>query len=63
MGSLGMSEILVILVVVLILFGGKELPKIAKDLGKGWREFQKVTQNAREEIQKIINDTENNLKG
>lgn len=49
-------EILVILLVVLLLFGSKQLPQMAKNVGKGLREFQKATQNAKDEIQKIINE-------
>lgn len=39
---MGTGEILVILVVVLILFGGKKLPEFAQSLGKGIREFKKA---------------------
>lgn len=39
---IGTGEILVILVVVLILFGGKKLPEFAQSLGKGIREFKKA---------------------
>lgn len=39
---IGSGEILVILVVVLILFGGKKLPEFAQSLGKGIREFKKA---------------------
>lgn len=38
----GSGEILVILFVFLILFGGKKLPEFAKSLGKGIREFKKA---------------------
>jgi sec-independent protein translocase protein TatA len=38
----GSGEILVILVVILILFGGKKLPEFAQSLGKGIREFKKA---------------------
>jgi sec-independent protein translocase protein TatA len=41
---MGSGEILVILVVVLILFGGKRLPEFAQSLGKGIREFKKACQ-------------------
>ena len=34
--SLGLSEIVLILIVVLILFGGKRIPELAKDLGKSF---------------------------
>lgn len=39
---MGSGEILVILVVILILFGGKKLPEFAQSLGKGIREFKKA---------------------
>jgi sec-independent protein translocase protein TatA len=45
----GSGEILVILVVILILFGGKKLPEFAQSLGKGIREFKKAC-NGEEEI-------------
>jgi len=37
---LGSWEIIVILVVILVLFGGKKLPEFARNLGKGMREFK-----------------------
>jgi sec-independent protein translocase protein TatA len=40
MGSMGISEWLVILVVVLLLFGGKKIPELMKGLGTGVREFK-----------------------
>jgi sec-independent protein translocase protein TatA len=40
MGRLGMPEILVILVVVLLLFGGKKIPELMKGLGTGIKEFK-----------------------
>ncbi len=39
---IGTGEIIVILCVVLLLFGGKKLPEFAKSLGKGIREFKKA---------------------
>ena len=43
MGRLGMPEILVILVVVLLLFGGKKIPELMKGLGSGINEFKKAS--------------------
>lgn len=39
---IGSGELIVILCVVLILFGGKKLPEFARSLGKGIREFKKA---------------------
>ena len=37
--SLGMNEILIILVIVLLLFGGRKIPELMRGLGRGMREF------------------------
>jgi sec-independent protein translocase protein TatA len=49
---LGSGELIVILCVVLILFGGKRLPEFAKSLGKGIREFKKACQGIDDEEEK-----------
>jgi sec-independent protein translocase protein TatA len=43
MGRIGMPEILVVLVVVLLLFGGKKIPELMKGLGSGVNEFKKAS--------------------
>ncbi len=40
-GPIGTQELVIILVIVLLVFGANKLPKIAKDLGHGIREFKK----------------------
>lgn len=40
-GEIGMSELLVILVIILLLFGGKKIPEMMRGLGKGVSEFKK----------------------
>ena len=40
-GPIGTQELIIILVIVLLVFGANKLPKIAKDLGHGIREFKK----------------------
>ena len=41
MGNLGVPELLIILLVILVLFGAKKIPDLAKGLGKGIRDFKK----------------------
>ena len=41
LGTFGGSEILIILVVVLVLFGGSQLPKLARSIGEAQKEFKK----------------------
>lgn len=43
LGSIGFQELLIILFILLIIFGGKKLPELAAGLGKGIREFKKAT--------------------
>jgi sec-independent protein translocase protein TatA len=50
MGSIGMPELIIIFLVVLLLFGSKRLPELAKGLGKGMREFKKATRELRDEL-------------
>ena len=40
-GNLGMSELLIILVIVLVFFGAKRIPELSASFGKGIREFKK----------------------
>lgn len=40
MGSLGTPELVILLVIVLLIFGGSQLPKLAKNLGKAQKEFK-----------------------
>jgi sec-independent protein translocase protein TatA len=56
-GIFGGWEIILILAVVLILFGAKKLPELAKGLGQGIKEFKKATREVTDEIQKEPVDT------
>jgi sec-independent protein translocase protein TatA len=50
-GIFGGWEIVLILAVVLLLFGAKKLPELAKGLGTGIKEFKKATREVTDEIQ------------
>ncbi len=52
LGSLGGSEIFVILFVILLFFGAKKLPELARGLGKGIKEFKDATKDVKENIEK-----------
>lgn len=54
---LGGMEVVLILAVVLILFGAKKLPELAKGLGSGIKEFKKATREVTDEIQNAPIDT------
>ena len=43
MPQLGMGELLIIFVAILVLFGANQIPKVARNLGQGMREFKKAT--------------------
>ncbi len=60
MGSIGMPELIIIFLVVLLLFGSKRLPELAKGLGKGMREFKKATRELRDELD--ISEIEQDFK-
>jgi sec-independent protein translocase protein TatA len=55
-GGLGMTEILVILLIVLLLFGAKRIPDVAQGLGKGLREFKKAAHDIQKDIQDAGDD-------
>jgi len=53
--NMGGGEIMLILGAVLLLFGGKKLPELARGLGKGIREFKDASDGVKREIQRNIN--------
>ena len=50
LGNLGSSEIFVILIIVLLLFGGMKIPELMRGLGSGIREFNNAKNNISSEI-------------
>ena len=59
MGSLGPFEIIIIAVVLLLFFGAKRLPELARGIGKSLKEFKKATSDIQDEIE---NSTSSNSK-
>jgi sec-independent protein translocase protein TatA len=56
--NMGGGEIALIMVVVLLLFGGKKLPELARGLGKGIREFKDASEGVKREIHRNINSVD-----
>ncbi len=54
--DLGMSELLLIGIVFLLLFGGKKIPELMRGLGKGIREFNDAKNNVQREIEEGIKE-------
>lgn len=57
-GMPGGSEWIVILIVLLLLFGAKRLPELAKGLGKSIREFKKATSEVEDNIREAMKEEE-----
>lgn len=56
-GMIGGWEMVVILAVVLMLFGAKKLPELAKGLGQGIKEFKKATREVTDEVTQAMDET------
>lgn len=54
LGSLGMSEILLITFIFLLLFGGKKIPELMKGIGKGVKSFKDGINGIEKEINKDL---------
>jgi sec-independent protein translocase protein TatA len=55
--DLGGSQILLILAVILIFFGARKIPELAKGLGQGIKEFKKATREVTDEIHNAADST------
>jgi sec-independent protein translocase protein TatA len=62
LGMLGTNEIIIILVIVLLLFGGRKIPELMRGLGKGVREFNDAKSNVKREIEESTTDVKNSVK-
>jgi len=55
------NHIILILLVVLLLFGGKKIPELMRGLGKGVREFNDAKHNVRKELEQEKEERENHV--
>jgi sec-independent protein translocase protein TatA len=56
LGGLGATEVVLIVAVILIFFGGKKIPELMRGLGNGIREFNDAKNKVKDEIQKGIKE-------
>lgn len=54
MGSLGIPEIMVILVIALLVFGPHKVPEVARQLGKGMRELRRIQDSLRADVSGLL---------
>ena len=59
--NIGTPEMMLIMFVALLLFGGKKLPELARGLGKGIREFKDASESVKTEIHRNINAVNDDL--
>jgi sec-independent protein translocase protein TatA len=52
--SIGATELLIIFVIILLLFGSKKLPELARGLGRSMKEFKKATQDVQQDFQEAM---------
>lgn len=56
LGDIGTGEIMLILLVVLLLFGAKKIPELARGMGRGIREFKDATKEIKNEMDSAIKE-------
>ena len=59
--SLGPWEIVLILLVIILIFGGKKIPELARGFGKGLREFKKTTREIKDEVDTVREDVKRSV--
>ena len=60
--SLGPWEIALIFLFIIIVFGGKKLPELARGLGLGLKEFKKAKQEIADEVKNVSDEVEDSEK-
>ncbi|MBW2314330.1 MAG: twin-arginine translocase TatA/TatE family subunit [Deltaproteobacteria bacterium] len=60
MFGIGMTEIVVILVIALLIFGPNKLPELARSLGKGFGEFRRASYDLRQSLMEVTDEPPSN---
>lgn len=60
--AIGTQEVVIVLVIVLLLFGGRKIPELMRGLGRGVREFNDAKNNVKKEIEESSNDVKNSVQ-
>jgi len=60
-GSIGFSEIMVLLVIALLIFGPRKLPEIARSVGQAMREFKKAGEEVTRSLEEPIDELRDEL--
>ncbi len=62
MGNLGATEIILIVLVILVFFGAKKIPDLARGLGQGIREFKKATKEVSDGVEEEVKKLDETVK-
>ncbi|MBP6454293.1 twin-arginine translocase TatA/TatE family subunit [Bacteroidales bacterium MB20-C3-3] len=62
LGSIGATEIIIIALIVVLLFGGKKIPELMKGIGKGVKSFKDGVKGVEDEINSSDNDKDKEKK-
>jgi len=57
--AFGTNEMIIIVIVVLLMFGGRKIPELMRGLGKGVREFNDAKNNVKKEIEENVSENKN----
>lgn len=61
LNGLGTGEVVLILIVILVFFGSKRIPDLARGLGRGMREFKDAVGGVQDDIKQSIQETEKEI--
>ncbi|HHV04570.1 MAG: twin-arginine translocase TatA/TatE family subunit [Bacteroidales bacterium] len=62
-GTLGATEIIIIALIVLLLFGGRKIPELMKGIGKGVKSFRDGVKGIEDDLKEEEKDLDKDLKG